>query len=188
MKKIPPGVPDTWCTRMLTPPKKNGRPRLVVDMSQLTKAGIRETHHTRSPFKVVCSVPRNMLKTTLDAVDGYHGIPLAEEDQHKTTFITEWGRYCYLRAPQGSGSSNDGYTMRTDEVLAMVPGRPEKQDYDKIVDDIIQWSGDLEAAFHRVCAILSHCGKAGMVFSTEKFVFAAEEVEYTGFLVGMESI
>lgn len=86
MKKIPPGVPDTWCTRLLTPPKKNGRPRLVVDMSQLTKAGIRETHHTRSPFKVVCSVPRNMLKTTLDAVDGYHGIPLAEEDQHKTTY------------------------------------------------------------------------------------------------------
>ena len=78
--------------------------------------------------------------------------------------------------------------MRTNEVLATVPGRPERQDYDKIVDDIIQWSGDLEAAFHRVCAILSHCGKAGMVFSTEKFVFAAEEVEYTGFLIGMETI
>ena len=96
--------------------------------------------------------------------------------QHKTTFITEWGRYCYLRAPQGCGSSNDGYTMRTDEVLATVPGHPEKQDYDKIVDDIIRWSGDIEVAFHRVCVILTHCGKAGMVFSTDKFVFAVEEV------------
>ena len=92
MKKIPLGVSDMTCTRMLTRPKKNVRPRLVLDMSQFTKAGIRETHHTRSQFKVVSSVARNMLRTTLDAVDGYHGIRLAEEDQHKTTFIIDWCR------------------------------------------------------------------------------------------------
>ena len=40
MKKIPPGVPDTWCTRLLTPPKKNGRPRLVVDMCLITRKGL----------------------------------------------------------------------------------------------------------------------------------------------------
>ena len=79
--------------------KKDGRVRRTVDVSALTKAGIRETHHTRSPFKVVCSVPKNMLKTTLDCVDGYHSVPVAVEDRHKMTFITEDGRYEYLRAP-----------------------------------------------------------------------------------------
>ena len=56
------------------------------------------------------------------------------------------------------------------------------------MDDIIQWSGDMGTAFHRVCAILAHCSKAGMVFSPAKFVFAAREVEYVGFLVGWDSI
>ena len=188
LQKVPPGVPDTWCTRLVITPKKDGRPRRTVDLAVLTKAGVRETHHTRSPFKVVCSVPRGMLKTTLDCTDGYHGIPLAEEDMHKTTFITEWGRYSYRRAPQGYGSSNDGYTIRTDDILASVPGKPEENDYEKIVDDVIQWSEDIETAFHRVCAMLSHCSKAGMVFSPSKFVFAAIEVEYAGFLVGSDSI
>ena len=188
MEKVPPGVPDTWCARMLVTPKKDGRPRVVVDLSQLTKAGIRETHHTRAPFKVVCSIPKGKVKSTLDCVDGYWGIPLAKEDQHKTTFLCEKGRFRYLRVPQGYGSSNDGYTLRTDEILATVPGRPDCTDYEKIVDDIITWSDNIEAAFFRVCAILSHCSKSGMVFSPSKFVFAAREVEYAGFLVGNDSI
>ena len=54
------------------------------------------------------------------------------------------------------------------------PGKPEKSDFEKIIDDIIQWSGDLEAAFFRICAILSHCNQNGIMFSPEKFEFAKE--------------
>ena len=78
------------------------------------------------------------MKSTLDCVDGYHRVPLAEKDKHKTTFITEWGRYRYTRCPQGYGSSNDGYTIWTDDILAGCPGKPEVLDYEKIVDDVIQ--------------------------------------------------
>ena len=188
LRKVPPGEPTPWCAKLVITAKKNGKPRRTVDLSGLTKAGIRETHHTRSPFKVVCSIPKGMVKTTLDCVDGYHGVPLAEEDWHKTTFLTEKGRFQYKRVPQGYGSSNDGYTIRTDEVLASVPGKPDVVDYEKIIDDVIQWSEDIGTAFHRVCSILSHCSKAGMVFSPAKFVFAKNEVEYAGFLVGLDSI
>ena len=188
LEKVPPGIADTWCARMVITPKKDGRPRRTVDLSALTKVGVRETHHTRAPFRVVCTVPQNMLKTTLDCVDGYHGVPLAEEDKHKTTFLTEWGRFRYARAPQGYGSSNDGYTLRTDQVLSKVPEAPEHVDYEKIVDDVIVWSPDMKTAFVRVCNMLSHCNKAGMVFSPKKFQFAREEVEYAGFVVGKDSV
>ena len=47
----------------------------------------------------------------------YHGVELAEEDRHKTTFIMEDGNYKYRRLPRGMGigygSSGDGYTRRT---------------------------------------------------------------------------
>ena len=72
--------------------------------------------------------------------------------------------------------------------MAGCPGKPEVIDYEKIVDDVIQWSGDLESAFFRICNILSHCSKAGMVFSSEKFQFAMEEVEFAGFVVWKSSI
>ena len=150
-----------------------------MDLAVLSKAGIRETHHMRSPFNVVRSIPSipsGTRKSTLDCKDGYHGVPLAVEDRHKTTFITEQGRFRYARAPQGYGSSNDGYTQRTDKILRNCAGQPEKQDYEKIVDDIIQWSDTIEQAFFRICNILSHCSKAGMVFAPAKFQLAQEEV------------
>lgn len=174
LEKVPAGTPDTYCSRMVIQPKKDGRPRRTIDLAALTKAGIRETHHTRSPFKVACTVPANTLKTTLDCVDGYHWVAIDEADRHKTTFITEWGRYRYKRIPQDYGSANGGYTKRTDDGLDECPGKPDTQDLEKIVDDMIQWSPDLEMAFFRVCQILSHCSKSGMVFSPQKFHFAQD--------------
>jgi len=68
-------------------------------------------NHCPSPFQLACQVPPN----TFDAVDGYHAIPLDDESQHFTTFITEWGRYGYLRMPQGFKASGDAYTSHYDE-------------------------------------------------------------------------
>ena len=80
LERVPPGISDTWCTQMVITCKKNGEPRRTVDLAALSKAGIRETHHTRSPFNVVRSIPSGTLKSTLDCKDGYHGDPLAEVD------------------------------------------------------------------------------------------------------------
>ena len=73
---------------------------------------VRETHHTQSPFHQARSVPRGMKKTVFDALNGYHSVPIIEEDRHLTTFITLWGRYRYQTAPQGYIASGDGYTRR----------------------------------------------------------------------------
>ena len=155
IERVPLGLQPTWMAKMLIQPKKDGRPRRVVDMSALTKVAKRELHHTRSPFKAACSVPGGVLKTTLDCVDGYHGVEMS--------FITEWGAFRYRRVPQGFGPSGDGYTRRTDDILSATPDKPGIVDMEKIVDDILIWSENIEEAFFRVCNVLSHAGKHGMV-------------------------
>jgi hypothetical protein len=37
----------------------------------------------------------------LDCFSGYHQIWLRNEDEGKTSFITPFGTYCYLRMPEG---------------------------------------------------------------------------------------
>ena len=63
-----------------------------------------------------------------------------------------------------------------------------ESDSEKIIDDTIQWSDNLEQAFFRICAILSNCKQNGMVFSPEQFKFAKETVEFAGFQITMEGI
>jgi hypothetical protein len=188
LERVPVGEADTWCSRMVIQPKKNGRARRTVDLSGLSKAGRHESHHTRSAAEIVKTVPTGKLKSTLDCVDGYHGVELAEEDSHKTTFASEWGLFRYLRVPQGYLSSGDSYTKHTDAILVDCPEKPSENDYEKIVDDIIQWSETMEQSFFRICSLLSHCNKNGMVFSPEKFMFAKETVEFAGFEITLEGI
>ena len=188
LERVPVGEKDTWCSRMVIQPKKNGRARRTVDLSGLSRVGRHESHHTRSAAEIVKSVPAGKLKSTLDCVDGYHGVELAKEDRHKTTFSTEWGLFRYLRVPQGYLSSGDSYTKHTDAILDACPGKTAEHDYEKIIDDIIQWSETLEQSFFRICSILSHCNENGMVFSPEKFAFARESVEFAGFEITLKGI
>ena len=188
LERVPVGEKDTWCSRMVIQPKKNGRPRRTVDLSGLSRVGRHESHHTRSAAEIVRTVPAGKLKSTLDCVDGYHGVELAKENRHKTTFTTEWGLFRYLRVPQGYLSSGDSYTKHTDAILDACPGQPAEHDYEKIIDDIIQWSDNLEQSFFRICSILSHCNQNGMVFSPEKFNFARETVEFAGFVITTKGI
>ena len=70
---------------------------------------------------VNASTTKHTKKTALDAVDGYHLISLDKESQLITTLITEWGRFMYLRMPQGYLASGDTYTRRYDEIIKDVP-------------------------------------------------------------------
>ena len=124
----------------------------------------------------------------IPSVDGYHGVELAVEDRHKTTFATEWGLYRYCRVPQGYLSSGDSYTKHTQAIMETCPGKPVENDQETIIDDTIVWTDDLEKSFYRICSMLSHCNKNGMVFSPEKFQFAKETVEFAGFLITRKGI
>ena len=116
-------------------------------------------------------------------MDGYHGIEVAAEDRHKTTFAIEFGKFRYKRAPQGYLSSGNSYGRYTDAILADCPSSPEVRDWDKIVDDIITWSDNIEDAFRRICSLVSHCNKHGLLFIPQKFRFARKEVEFAGFII-----
>ena len=50
IEKVPPGTPVTWCSRMVTAAKKNGKPRRTTDNQKLKESTLRETHFTPSPF------------------------------------------------------------------------------------------------------------------------------------------
>ena len=98
--------------------KHDRTPRRCLDLQPLNKHCQREKWVMTTPSKQARSVPRNTYKTVTDAWNGYHSVPLRNEDQHLTTFITPWGCYRYCRNPQGFVGAGDGYNRRFDAVLS----------------------------------------------------------------------
>ena len=88
LEPVPHGEPSVWCHPMVVTRKANGKPRRTVDMTELNKYCLRETHHVKPPFEQAKSIPPNTWKSVTDAWNGFHSVPLAEEDRPKTTFIT----------------------------------------------------------------------------------------------------
>ena len=175
IEKVPIGTPVTWCHRMVVCPKKSGKPRRTVDLQALNRHAVRETHHTQSPFHQARSVPHNTKKSVFDAWNGYHSIPLDEQDRDLTTFITPWGRYKYCVAPQGYIASGDAYSRRFDEVVSDIPKKT------KCIDDTLLWSDSIEEAFFQAVEWLDTCGTEGITLNPEKFQFAQDTVEFAGF-------
>ena len=86
-------------------PKHNGEPRRTVDFKELNKASKRQTHHSRSPFRLAMEVPRSTKKSILDVWNAYHSVMIRKEDRDKTAFIMEEGKYRYLRTRSRSGTT-----------------------------------------------------------------------------------
>ena len=177
IEPVPQGTPTKWCARMIVVPKKDGTPRRTVDLQNLNKVTRRETHHTPSPFNIVSVIPPGQKKTVLDAWNGYHSVPLSPDARDATTFITEWGRYRYLRAPQGFHASSDGYTKRFDDITSGFPRVA------RCIDDSLLWDNDISTSFWHTLSYIQLCGEGGIVFNPDKFKFAEDTLEFAGFEV-----
>ena len=145
IEPVPVGESMTWCCRMVITRKKSGGPRRCVSYQAHNKLCSRETHHTMNPFHQATLFPEDMKKTVTDAWNGYHSVPIHEEDRHYTTFITPWGRYRYNTLPQGFVAAGDGYTRRYDEIVADIPHKT------KCIDDVGMWDPTIEDAFFQTC-------------------------------------
>ena len=186
IEPVPIGDPVTWCHRMVVTAKKNGEPRRTVDLQSLNRHATRETHYTSSPFHQARTVPHGTKKTVIDAWNGYHSVPLHQDDRHYTTFITPWGRYRYCVAPQGYIASGDGYTRRYDEILST--SQLSNKDYTKCIDDALLWSTSIEKSFWQTVEWLEILGKNGIIANSDKFKFAEDVVEFAGFEITPDSV
>ena len=182
LEKVEVDTPDTWCSRMVVVPKKDGKPRRTVDLKAINKVSVRQTHSVKAPFHQATSVPANTWRTCLDAWNGFHSIPLKEEDKHLTTFLTPWGRYRYRSLPQGFLAAGDGYTARYDLITR------DFDDYERCIDDTVLWSDSIEECFNQTCKYLSLCSGAGILFSEKKFQFCSKNVEFLGFQLDGDTV
>jgi hypothetical protein len=69
----------------------------------------------------------------LDCFSGYHKIWLRREDKEKTSFITSFGTYCYLRMPKGLKKAGPTFCRM---MKAIVKNQMQKNIF-TYVDDIV---------------------------------------------------
>ena len=156
--------------------------RLVTDFTGLNKYVLRPVHPFPSSQEIVSGLdPRSRYFCKMDAVQGYHQIPLDDESSLLTTFILPWGRFRYRCAGMGLSASSDEWCRRSDKAIEGIPG------VWKLVDDFLvegEMVDELRTRTHRV---LANCRRLGITISKRKLEVAMQ-VKFVGFRVSADGI
>ena len=84
-----------WLANTVVVKKKSGKWRVCVDFTDLNKACPKDPFPMPKIDQLVNATVSHSRMSFLDAFQGYHQIPLALDDQEKTTFVTIIGNYHY---------------------------------------------------------------------------------------------
>ena len=95
---------------MVPVPKIDGKVRMCVDSRDLNRASPKDDFPLPYIDFLVDNTTQHKVFSFMDRFSGYNQIQLAPEDMEKTTFVTQWGTFCYK--VMSFGLKNSGATYQ----------------------------------------------------------------------------
>ncbi|XP_073121636.1 uncharacterized protein [Henckelia pumila] len=156
-----------WLSNVVLVPKSSGKWKMCVDFRDLNKACPKDCYPLPRIDQLVDSTAGHQYLCFMDAYQGYHQIPLAEEDQDKVSFTTSHGTFCYRVIPFGLKNAGATYQRLMDRVFASQVGR----NVEVYVDDILVKSKDDEGLITDLKETFATLRSYGIKLNPEKCVF-----------------
>ena len=152
---------------------------MCVDFTDLNKAYPKDSYSLPQIDTLVDSTARHKLLSFIDAFSGYNQIKMSEEDQERTSFVTNQGLFCYKMMSFGLKNAGATYQRLMNKMFTHQIGR-NVQVY---VDDMLVKSlcendhlDDLQEIFDTVRSY-------NMKLNLSKCVFGVTAGKFLGFMV-----
>ena len=112
-----------WLANIVVVKKKIGKWHVCVDFTDLNKACPKDPFLMPRIDQLVDATVGHHRMSFLDAFQGYYQIPLALDDQEKTTFVTHVGNYHYKVMPFGLKNAGSTYQRMMTKMFEPQLGR-----------------------------------------------------------------
>jgi hypothetical protein len=119
----------------------------------------------------------------LDCFSRYHLIYM-KEDKEKTSFITPFGTYCFVRMPKGLKNTGSTFSRLTKSILESQMGR----NIFTYVDDIVIASNNKEDHLFDLAETFANMCKARLRLNLEKCIFGVRQGKILCYLVSHRGI
>ena len=183
--RVPPEAEIEWCSKGMILEKPNGGRdvRLVVDAKEINEVLERDPYPMQSTKELLKQIPPSAKYfLSVDFYKGYYQIPLAEEDQLKTTFMLHgMGLYYFKRLPQGGKCSVDQFNRITDELVLDIPNCL------KIVDDVMFYGSTVDEVLEGLTRLMDKCRKQDFTLHPNKVSFG-NRIRFAGHIVSDRGI
>jgi hypothetical protein len=174
----------SWLTNVVMVRKKNGKWRMCTYFTDLKKWCRKDDFPLLRIDKVVDSAAGSAIMALLDCFLVYHQIWLRKEDEEKTSFITPFGTYCYLRMPEGFKNTGPTFCRMTKAILKE---QMERNGF-AYVDDIVVAKRKKETHIQDLVETFTSMHRAQLKLNPEKCVFGVQRGWVLGCLVSVKGI
>ncbi|GKU93223.1 hypothetical protein SLEP1_g6831 [Rubroshorea leprosula] len=158
---------------------KDGRVRVCVDYKDLNKAKPKDDFPLPHIQILLDNAAKNARFSFVDGYSRYNQIKMKEEDKLKTTFITQWGTFCYKVMPFGLKNARATYqrsviTLLHDFMHTIV---------ELYVDDMVIMSKEEVLHTENIKKVFEHLRKYQLRLNPAKCTFDVDFGKLLGFIV-----
>ena len=173
-----------WNFPVVLVKKKNGDIRLCIDYRKLNEVTQRPIFPLPDSKELFDCLQGAKFFSSLDLSQGYHQIPMHDNDKCKTAFTTRTGQYEYNVMPFGLSGAPATFQRLMHSVL--------KGDlWEKCVvylDDVLVFGSTLSEHNERLASIFKKFRDANLKLSPSKCNFAMTKLKYLGHIISEEGI
>ena len=165
--------------------KKDGSIRFCVDYRKLNEQTIKDSYPLPRINEAIDSIGRDAkFFSKLDLAMGYHQVPVAREDRHKTAFSSRHGLLQYTSMPFGLTNAPATFQRLMEKVLSHLNWK----DCLVYIDDVLIWSKTVPEHLDKLEAVFHAFDKAGLRLKTRKCQICCQSVPYLGHLLSSAGI
>jgi hypothetical protein len=173
-----------WLANPVPVKKKNGKWRMCVDYTDLNNACKKDDFPLERVDKIVDDAAKSEMLSLLDMFSGYHQIRVRREDEEKTSFITHFGTFCFVRMPAGLKNA----ICTISRMIAIVLHPQLRRNILAYVGDIVIRSIQRRDHISDLAETFANLRAANLKLNPKKCVFNIHKGKVLGCLVSTKGI
>ncbi len=171
-----------WGSGVILVSKKGGEKRMCVDWRELNKRCRGAAYVIPHIEEQVSKLAQYMFFTSLDLRAGYLHIPVAEECQHLTRFITDWGAFITKKMLFGYQNAPAHFQWAMESIFRELREMPGVL-FSIYIDDLVIATLDEETHIKAVKKFFEICKRVDLKLNPKKSMIGCREFTFLGHVV-----